>query len=62
METIYQTMYATLAGRVDKTLEYVTEALLQGQCDWEHVHQIGEMLKAALLETEDMYLDAENDE
>jgi len=50
-------MYATLVGRVDKTLELVADALSHSRCDREHVNQIGEMLKAALLETEGMYLE-----
>lgn len=57
MKTIYQTMYATLVGRVDKALELVADALSHSRCDREHVNQIGEMLKAALLETEGMYLE-----
>lgn len=35
----------------------VADALSHSRCDREHVNQIGEMLKAALLETEGMYLE-----
>ena len=37
----------------------MADCLLHNSCDWEHTRQAADQLKAALLEAEDMYLDAE---
>lgn len=59
MSTIHQQIYATLVGRVDRAitaLEHMTE---QQEFDWFHVIQVTKMLKSALLEAEDAYIEAE---
>lgn len=59
-ETIKK-MYATLAGRVDTAISDLANTALLGPCDKEHVLKIAENLRQALLEAEEMYLDAEEE-
>ncbi|MBD5149670.1 MAG: hypothetical protein HDT18_04715 [Oscillibacter sp.] len=61
MEQIYRKMYATLAGRIDTTLNFMEECLLHQNCDWKNMNQAAKKLKDALLEAEEMYLDAEDE-
>ncbi len=60
MDTIYRKLYATLVGHVDRTVEYMEECMVNGKCGWENWNQAAKNLRNALLEVEDMYLDAED--
>ena len=62
MKNIYRKMYATLAGRVDTVLNFMEERMMQQRCDWDAMHYAEECLRKALLEAEDMYLDADEEE
>ena len=61
MLELYKQMYATLAGRVDTSISDLAKIAMLGPCDREHVLKIAEDLRQALLEAEDMYLDAEEE-
>ena len=61
MEQIYRKMYATLVGRIDTTLNFMEESLLHRNCDWESMNQAAKQLRVALLEAEEIYLDAEDE-
>ena len=51
-------IYATLVGRVDRAIT-VMEYMIERQCfDWFHVIQAAEMLKTALLEAEEAYIES----
>lgn len=60
MENLYPKMCATLVGRVDHAVTYAEHTLRIDLCDREHVEKICNMLKAALLEAEEMFLAAED--
>lgn len=59
MENIYRRMYATLVGRVDTVLDFMEERMIQQSCDRDAMQYAEECLRKALLEAEDMYLDAD---
>lgn len=61
MLELYKKMYATLAGRIDTSIDGLVNIAMVGPCDREHVLKIAEDLRRALLEAEDMYLDAEEE-
>lgn len=54
-------MYATLAGCIDKSIDELEGAASQEVCDKQRILEIVGRLRLALLEAEDMYLDAEED-
>lgn len=59
MSNYLQKMYATLAGRVDTSIGHLVNIAMLGPCDKEHILKIAEDLRQALLEAEDLYLDAD---
>lgn len=59
MSNYLQKMYATLAGRVDTFIGHLVNTAMLGPCDKEHILKIAEDLRQALLEAEDLYLDAD---
>lgn len=61
MDQIYRKMYATLAGRIDTTLNFMEECLLHQNCDWGTMNQAAKQLRDALLEAEETYLAAEDE-
>ena len=61
MEQIHRKMYATLVGRIDTTLNFMEECLLHLSCDWNTMNQAAKQLRDALLEAEEIYLDAEDE-
>ena len=61
MSMQYKKSYATLFGRVDDAITALDRMVEQGTCDWFHVTQVSEMLKAALLEAEDQYIEADDE-
>lgn len=62
MSTIHQQIYATLVGRVDGAITVLERMTENKNFDWFHVVQVTEMLKSALLEAEDAYIEAEEPE
>ena len=46
---------------MDTTLSFMENCLLRQQCDWEAMNQAAKQLRDALLEAEEMYLDAEDE-
>ena len=48
--------YATLAGRVDEAITRLESMTERQTFDWFHVQQVKELLKNALLEAEEQYL------
>lgn len=61
MNQTLKKMYATLVGRVDTAVSDLAGLALLGPCDQEHVLKIAEDLRQALLEAEELYLDAGED-
>lgn len=61
MSELYKKMYATVVGEVDDTIQLIAKAILDHEYGFEKMSEIGEKLKRALLDAEDMYLDAEED-
>lgn len=49
--------YATLVGRVDEAITRLERMTQRQSFDWFHVQQIAGLLKAALLEAEEAYID-----
>lgn len=58
----YKTLYATLVSHVDESITYLERMTDQQNFDWFHVAQVTEMLKAALLEAEELYIDGMEEE
>lgn len=54
----YKVLYATLAGRVDETVSYLEHMTEQQTFDWFHVACVMDMLKSALLEAEEYYINS----
>ena len=52
-------IYATLFGRVDNVITILDDMEKRHEFDWFHVNQVTEMLKAALLEAEEAYIEAD---
>lgn len=55
-------IYATLVGRVDSAITILEHMAEHQDFDWFHVAQVTEMLKAALLEAEELYIDGMEEE
>lgn len=61
MSSIYNKLYAYLAGQIDETLQMIAQNLISGNTGWAEMNAIGEKLKNALLTAEEQYMnDAEN--
>lgn len=61
MSTIHERIYATLVGRVDSAITVLERMEENQEFDWLHVIQVTEMLKSALLEAEEAYINAEEE-
>ena len=61
-QNLYQKLYATLVGRVDANISELADIASQEPCDRQRVLAVTESLRQALLEAEDMYLDADDSE
>ena len=59
MSKVYRKMYATLAGRVDTSISNLVNIAILGPCHNVQVLKIAEDRREALMEAEDMYLDAD---
>ena len=59
MSNYLQKVSAPLAGRVDTSIGHLVNTAMLGPCDKEHILKIAEDLRQALLEAEDLYLDAD---
>lgn len=56
MNSIYQKLYAYLAGQIDDTLQMVAQNLVNGNTGQNEMNAIGEKLKNALLTAEEQYM------
>lgn len=56
MNSIYQKLYAYLAGQIDDTLQMVAQNLVNGNTGQTEMNAIGEKLKNALLTAEEQYM------
>lgn len=52
-------IYATLVGRVDNAITVLERMTEQQTFDWFHIAQVTELLKNALLEAEEAYIEAD---
>lgn len=59
MSSMYKKLYATLVGRVDNAITILERMAEQQTFDWFHVAQVTELLKNALLEAEEAYIEAD---
>lgn len=60
--TDYKHLYATLVGRVDSAVTALEQMTERRESDWFHVIKVTEMLKSALLEAEEAYIDADEEQ
>lgn len=58
---LYKRMYAGIVGTVDNVLQEIGGMLMENRCDRKAVMKIGQELKKALLDTEDLYLDMDGE-
>ena len=58
---LYQKMYAVLTGRIDTAIIELAGIASHETCDRQRVLAVAEDLRQALLKTEDMYLNAEEE-
>ena len=56
MNSIYNKLYAYLAGQIDETLQIIAQNLVSGNTGWAEMNAIGEKLKNALLTAEEQYM------
>lgn len=56
MNSIYQKLYAYLAGQIDDTLQMVAQNLVNGNTGQNEMNAIGEKLKNTLLTAEEQYM------
>ena len=61
MSVNYQKLYTYLVGQVDDVLQFIAGALIL-DADNSALQTVGSRLKNALLTTEDMYVDGDDDE
>ena len=52
----YEKLYSYLVGQIDDTLQLICYDLIKGQHGWEELNEVGEKLRSALLNAEEMYL------
>lgn len=59
---LYKKMYATVVGQVDNTIQMIGDSVLGGNYGREKLIEVGEKLKKALQDAEEMYLYAGEEE
>ena len=57
----FMEIYATLVGRLDSAITIMEYMIERQNLDWFHMIQATEMLKAALLEAEEAYIEADEE-
>lgn len=57
MSVEYNKLYATLLGRTDAALTFLEKSLDEGTCDREHMQAAAALLRSAIAEVEDLYLE-----
>lgn len=62
METLHQYLYAALVGQVDEAITRLEQMAEEQTFDWFHLMQVTELLKNALLEAEDKYIEQAGEE
>ena len=61
VNSIYNKLYAYLAGQIDETLQIIAQNLVSGNTGWAEMNAIGEKLKNALLTAEEQYMNNADD-
>ena len=61
MSDLHRELYATLAGRVDTAIGELEDIINQRTFDWVRAIRVKELLQAALLEAEELYVSAGED-
>ena len=61
MSDLHRELYATLAGRVDTAIGELEDMINQRAFDWVRAIRVKELLQAALLEAEELYVSAGED-
>ena len=61
MSDLHRELYTTLAGRVDTAIEELEDIINQRAFDWVRAIRVKELLQAALLEAEELYVSAGED-
>lgn len=59
---LYKKMYATVVYQVDDVLQELSVTLADQDCGWKELNDFGERLKQALLDAEEIYISAEDEE
>ena len=59
---LYKKMYATVVHQADNILQELAETLKDQDCGWKELNKFGEKLKQALLDAEEIYISAEDEE
>lgn len=62
METLHQYLYAALVGQVDEAITCLEQMAEEQTFDWFHLMQVTELLKNALLEAEETYIEQAGEE
>ena len=58
----YQKLYSYLVGQIDDTIQLICSDLMSGKHGFEELNQVGEKLRSALMEAEEMYLKQSEEE
>lgn len=61
MSDLHRELYATLAGRVDTAIGELEDMINRRAFDWVRAIRVKELLQAALLEAEELYVSAGED-
>jgi hypothetical protein len=61
MENLHRKLYTTLAGRVDTAIGELEDMINRRAFDWVRAIRVKELLQAALLEAEELYVSAGED-
>lgn len=59
---LYKKMYAAVVYQADSILQELADTLANPDCGWDELNEFGERLKQALLDAEEIYLSAEDEE
>ena len=57
---LYKRLYSKVVGDTDKILQEITEVLVSQNCGWKELNDFYNKLRQALLDAEEIYMDAED--
>lgn len=61
MNNLHQKLYATFVGRIDEAITCLEDMIDQQTFDWVRTIQVKELLQAALLEAEELFVSTEEE-